>query len=44
MSRLSLALLGTPEIRHAERVVKFRSRKEQALLIYLTTEGGLHLA
>ena len=42
MSHLSLALLGTPEIRHAGRVVKFRTRKEQALLIYLATEGGLH--
>jgi predicted ATPase/DNA-binding SARP family transcriptional activator len=42
MSHLSLALLGTPDIRHSGRVVKFRSRKEQALLIYLATEGGLH--
>jgi predicted ATPase/DNA-binding SARP family transcriptional activator len=42
MSHLSLALLGTPEIRHAWRIVKFRSRKEQALLIYLATEGSLH--
>ncbi len=42
MSHLSLALLGTPEIRHAEQVVKFRSRKEQALLIYLAAEGGFH--
>src|ERR1700676_1077620 len=42
MSHLNLALLGTPKIRHAGRVVKFRTRKEQALLIYLATEGGLH--
>ncbi len=42
MSHLSLALLGTPEVRHAGRIVKFRTRKEQALLIYLAVEGGLH--
>ena len=42
MSYLSLALLGTPDIRHAGQAVKFRSRKEQALLIYLATEGALH--
>src|SRR5437588_12074584 len=42
MSHLSLALLGTPEVRHAGRIVKFRTRKEQALLIYLGVEGGLH--
>jgi DNA-binding SARP family transcriptional activator len=42
MSHLSLALLGTPNIRHAGQVVKFRSRKEQALLIYLASESGLH--
>ncbi len=42
MSHLSLALLGTPNVRHAERALKFRSRKELALLIYLAVEGGLH--
>src|SRR5437016_402551 len=42
MSHLSLVLLGNPEIRHAGQVVKFRSRKERALLIYLATEGGFH--
>lgn len=42
MSDLSLALLGTPDIRHAGQAVKFRSRKEQALLIYLAAGGGLH--
>src|SRR6266536_3743438 len=42
MSHLSLALLGTPEVRHAGRVLKFRTRKEQALLIYFAVEGGLH--
>jgi DNA-binding SARP family transcriptional activator/predicted ATPase len=42
MSHLSLALLGTPEVRYAGRIVKFRTRKEQALLIYLAVEGGLH--
>ncbi|HEV2581588.1 MAG TPA: AAA family ATPase, partial [Ktedonobacteraceae bacterium] len=42
MSHLSLELLGTPEVRHDGRIVKFRTRKEQALLIYLGVEGGLH--
>jgi DNA-binding SARP family transcriptional activator len=42
MSHLSLALLGTPNVRHAEPILKFRSRKELALLIYLAVEGGLH--
>jgi DNA-binding SARP family transcriptional activator/tetratricopeptide (TPR) repeat protein len=42
MSRLSLALLGTPEVRHAGRLVKFRTRKELALLSYLAVEGGMH--
>jgi DNA-binding SARP family transcriptional activator/predicted ATPase len=42
MSHLRLALLGTPNVRHAERILKFRSRKELALLIYLAVEGGLH--
>jgi predicted ATPase/DNA-binding SARP family transcriptional activator len=42
MGHLSLALLGTPEVRHGGHIVKFRTRKEQALLIYLGVEGGLH--
>jgi DNA-binding SARP family transcriptional activator len=42
MSRLNLALLGTPNVRHAEHILRFRTRKELALLIYLVVEGGLH--
>ncbi len=42
MSRLSLALLGRPEIRHAERVLKFPTRKTPALLVFLAVEGGFH--
>lgn len=42
MSHLSLALLGTPYVRHKGQVVRFRSRKELALLVYLASESGLH--
>jgi DNA-binding SARP family transcriptional activator/Flp pilus assembly protein TadD len=42
MSHLSLMLLGTPIVQHAERVVTFRTRKALALLSYLAVEGGLH--
>ena len=40
MGRLELALLGTPEVRHAGRVLAFRTRKTQALMVYLAVEGG----
>src|SRR6185312_6189629 len=39
MGNLSLALLGPPEVRHADQVVQFSTRKELALLIYLAVEG-----
>lgn len=42
MSQLCLSLLGTPEIRHQEQVLKFRTRKAYALLIYLVLEEGMH--
>lgn len=42
MGRLSLALLGTPEVRHDGRLLSFRTRKSVALLLYLAAEGGLH--
>jgi DNA-binding SARP family transcriptional activator len=42
MSQLHLSLLGSPEIRHQEQIVKFRTRKALALLIYLAVEGGMH--
>lgn len=40
MGRLSLALLGPPEIRRDGRVLKLRTRKEVGLLAYLVAEGG----
>ncbi|HEY0753074.1 MAG TPA: AAA family ATPase [Ktedonobacteraceae bacterium] len=43
MGDLSLALLGPPEIRHADQVLLFSTRKELALLIYLAVEGRVHL-
>lgn len=42
MSRLSLAFLGRPEVRHAERVLNFPTRKTLALLVYVAAEGGFH--
>ena len=42
MSRLVLKLLGPPEVGRDGSPVKFRSRKELALLLYLVTEGGMH--
>src|SRR6266571_2062737 len=41
MGRLNLALLGTPEVRHPEQLLRFPSRKALALLIYLAVEGGV---
>src|SRR5262249_50798300 len=40
MSRLSLALLGAPEVRHGGALLSFPTRKTAALLIYLAVEGG----
>jgi DNA-binding SARP family transcriptional activator/predicted ATPase len=42
VSRLHLALLGTPEVVHDERVLTFSTRKVLALLVYLVVEKGLH--
>ena len=42
MESLSLRLLGRPEVSCGGRFLRFRSRKELALLVYLATEGGLH--
>ena len=39
MGDLSLALLGPPQVRHADQVVQFSTRKELALLVYLAVEG-----
>jgi DNA-binding SARP family transcriptional activator len=43
MGDLCLALLGPPEVRHADQVLLFSTRKELALLIYLAVEGRVHL-
>lgn len=42
MARLSLALLGAPEVRLGDRMVRLPTRKAMALLAYLATEGGSH--
>jgi DNA-binding SARP family transcriptional activator len=42
MGDLYLALLGPPEVRHADQVVLFSTRKELALLIYLAVESHVH--
>ncbi len=42
MGDLYLALLGPPEVRHADQMLQFSTRKELALLIYLAVEGGVH--
>jgi hypothetical protein len=40
--RLSLRLLGPPEASLEELPVRFRIKKELALLCYLAAEGGRH--
>src|SRR5215472_5118712 len=42
MAHLNLAFLGTPEVRHGEQLLTFRTRKALALLIYLVATRGLH--
>jgi DNA-binding SARP family transcriptional activator len=42
ISRLKLAWLGTPLINYGDQPITFRTRKALALLIYLTTEAGIH--
>ena len=42
MEPLILRLLGRPEVSCGGQYLRFRSRKELALLFYLATEGGLH--
>src|SRR5690349_15987463 len=39
MGQLHIRVLGSPEVRHEGRVLKFRSRKVLALLLYLAVEG-----
>ncbi len=43
MGDLRFTLLGPPEVRHADQVLLFSTRKERALLIYLAVEGRVHL-
>lgn len=43
MGDVSFTLLGPPEVRHADQVLLFATRKELALLIYLAVEGRVHL-
>src|SRR5579864_1065807 len=42
MGDLYLTLLGPPEVRHADQMLLFSTRKELALLIYLAVEGRVH--
>lgn len=42
MSRLHLALLGAPQVRHSQELLSFRTRKGLALLTYLVVEKGMH--
>lgn len=42
MGHLSLAFLGSPEVRHGGRPLTFATRKALALLAYLVVEGGAH--
>src|SRR5579859_3790982 len=43
MGDLRFHLLGPPEVRHADQLLLFATRKELALLIYLAVEGRVHL-
>ena len=42
MERLTIRLLGTPEILFGDRPLSFRTRKAMALLIYLAVENKKH--
>ena len=42
MGNLRFTLLGPPEVRHADQLLLFSTRKEFALIIYLVVEGGIH--
>lgn len=42
MSKLYLTLLGPPEVRHGDQELLFSTRKELALLLYLTMEDHIH--
>ncbi len=42
MSNLKIALLGPPEVYHADQLLAIPDRKALALLVYLAVEGGAH--
>src|SRR5438309_9713359 len=42
MSNLKIALLGPPEVYHADQLLAIPDRKALALLVYLAVEGGVH--
>ena len=42
MGNLYFTLLGPPEVRHADQVLLFSTRKQLALLIFLAVEGRIH--
>src|SRR5256886_10169317 len=42
MGLLRVTVLGSPEVFHDGRRLKFALRKAQALLLYLAVEGGMH--
>ena len=42
MARLSVEVLGPPDIRHGQRRLLFPTRKTLAVLVYLLVEGGAH--
>src|SRR5438093_1764253 len=43
MGNLRVTLLGSPEVRHADQMLRFSTCKEFALLIYLAVECRIHL-
>src|SRR5437762_3659403 len=42
MGNVRFTFLGPPEVRHADQVLLFSTRKELALLLYLAVEGRVH--
>ena len=42
MARLSVAVLGAPEVRHGSEKLTFATRKALAILLYLVVEGRTH--
>src|SRR5437763_6161164 len=42
MSNLKIAVLGPPQVSHADQLLAIPDRKALALLVYLAVEGGVH--